>query len=63
MKKDCFNCAHIKRQTKGGEFIGYSCCGDPAGGRKWSLTTAEKVGRCGPKRIWFAKQDGQAVRP
>ncbi len=53
-QKTCFDCKHMKKQLKGGMFIGFSCCGDPRGGKKWAPSVAEKEGRCGPRRTWFA---------
>lgn len=52
--KNCFDCKHLKMQLKGGAFIGFSCCGDPRGGKKWAPHVAEKEGRCGPRKTWFA---------
>ena len=54
--KTCFDCANCKRQTKGGDFIGYSCAAQP--GKKWALSTAGKETRCGSKKIWFVAIQG-----
>jgi hypothetical protein len=52
--KSCFDCKHFKKQTKGGDFIGFSCCGDQRKGRRWAPSAAAKDGRCGPRKVWFA---------
>ena len=53
-KKECFSCQHFGQHRKQGEFLGYSCKGDPTG-KKWSLDAAGKDDRCGKKKIWFKK--------
>ena len=53
--KTCFDCTYCKRQTRGSEFIGYSCTAQP--GKKWALTVAGKEDRCGSKKKWFMKRE------
>ena len=49
----CADCVYLSEQTKHGEFIGFSCRGDPnKPGRRWPISVALKPNRCGGKQAW-----------